>query len=41
MKFKGRDSKTLRDSQINDRFVFNRAVATEMLVVDWEKLGDP
>lgn len=27
-----------KDRPINNRFAFNRAVSTEMLVVDWEKL---
>lgn len=30
-----------KDRPINNRFAFNRAVSTEMLVVDWEKLVDP
>lgn len=29
------------DRPINNRFAFNRAVSTEILVVDWEKLVDP
>lgn len=36
-----RESKTLTDRQINDRLASSSVVATEMLVADWEKLGDP
>lgn len=34
------ESNILTDRQINDRFAPNSTVATEMLVADWEKLGD-
>ncbi len=36
-----KESETRTDRQINDRLAFNRVVAREMLLVDWEKLCDP